>query len=73
MKKILTDLDYGFDKKDVKSDSKIRFKYIVHTNRFADKGSTWEGDVVKVANPNEVKRFSSEFALAKLLEDAPAV
>lgn len=68
MRKILSDLDYGFDKKEVKNDSKIRFKYIVHTNKFSDNGKTWEGDVVKVTNPNDVKKFTNEAGLTKLLE-----
>lgn len=68
MKKILFDLNYGFDKKEVKNDSKIRFKYIVHTDKFSDNGKVWEGDVVKVSNPNEVKKFNNEAGLIELLE-----
>lgn len=72
MKKLLSGLDYDFDKKDLDNNTKIRFKYIVHTDKFADNGKTWTGDVIKVTNPNEVKKFNNEAALAKLLENVSA-
>lgn len=72
MKKLLNDLDYGFEKQDIKNDAKIRFKYIVHTNKFSNNGRTWEGDVVKVTNPNDIKKFNNEAGLTKLLENVNA-
>lgn len=72
IKKVLEKLDYGFDKKDPKNSTKIRFKYIVHTSKFSDNGKVWEGDVVKVTNPSERIKFSNESGLIKLLENANA-
>lgn len=68
MKKLLDNLDYDFDTKEVKNDAKIRFKYIVHTDKFSNNGNTWEGDVLKVSNPSDVRKFHNEAGLERLLE-----
>lgn len=70
MKDMLTKLDYGFEKKEIESDSRIHFKYIVHTDKFASDGNTWVGDVVKVTKPNEHLKFDGEGNLIGILKSA---
>lgn len=67
---ILDGLQYTFEKKDVSNDKRIRFTYIVRTDRFADDGSTWTGEVVQVSRPDAVKRFDSKDELIALIDAA---
>lgn len=65
---ILENLDYDFKHASVPNDSRIRFKYIVHTSKFKDKGDTWVGEVVDVAYPEDPRRFNSERELAAIIK-----
>lgn len=70
LQKILTNLNYNFDKTDASSDKRIRFKFIVRTDSFSNNGATWTGEVVKVANPDDVHHFQNKRELSKLIEAA---
>lgn len=70
LQKILTNLNYDFEKTDVSNDKRIRFKYIVRTDSFSNKGNKWTGEVVKVSNPDDVHHFHNKQELSKLIEAA---
>lgn len=70
LQRVLRNLDYSFDEKNINNDQRIRFTYIVRTDKFSDNGSTWVGEVVKVSDPDDVRRFNSRVELAQLLTAA---
>ena len=70
LQNIMQNLKYDFDMKDVSNDKRIHFKYIVRTEKFSDNGSTWTGEVVKVANPDKAQHFSNKSELSQLLGNA---
>jgi len=48
----------------------VRFQRIVHSSKFADAGTTWEGDVVEVARPDRPKAFRNRDELMALVGGA---
>ncbi|WP_251198326.1 hypothetical protein [Anaerotardibacter muris] len=70
LQRVLRNLEYSFDEKNVSNDQRIRFTYIVRTDKFADNGNTWVGEVVKVSNPDDVRRFNSKVELEHLVNAA---
>lgn len=68
LERVLDNLDYDFDQKEVSNDQRIRFTHIVRSDKFADKGNTWRGEVVKVATPDDVRYFQSKAELARLID-----
>lgn len=65
---ILDDLNYGFEKKGGSNDKRIRFTYIVRTDRFERNGAQWDGEVVRASNPDDVKPFRSMQELVQLID-----
>lgn len=70
LQRVLRNLDYSFDEKNINNEQRIRFTYIVRTDKFSDNGNTWVGEVVKVSDPDDVRRFNSRVELAQLLAAA---
>lgn len=70
LQRILSNLKYDMVKAEVPADSRIRFDYVVHTNRFAHDGDVWEGDLVKISRSNSPKPFRDREELTMLLEGA---
>lgn len=68
--KLISNLEYTFDRAEETQDengARIRFRYIVHTDKFEDDGDTWEGEVIEVARPDDPHEFSSRQELTRLL------
>lgn len=63
-------LTYGFDTEENANEQHIRFKQIVRSKKFANDGDTWTGEVVDVANPNQVRYFQNKVELARLIDVA---
>lgn len=70
LQRVLGSLKYDFDKKDVANDKRIRFTHIVHSDIFSHDGEQWSGEVVKVANPDDVRPFQNMRELAGLIDAA---
>lgn len=70
LQNILNNLDYGFDKKNVSNEKRIRFKYIIRSDKFSDNGNTWQGEVVKVSNPDDIRHFQNKKELSALIDAA---
>lgn len=70
LQRVLNNLDYSFDDKNISNDQRIRFDYIVRTDKFSDNGRTWAGEVVRVSNPDDVQHFNSKVELARLVDAA---
>ena len=70
LQRVLNNLDYSFDEKNISNDQRIRFDYIVRTDKFSDNGRTWVGEVVRVSNPDDVRRFNRKVELARLVDAA---
>lgn len=70
LERILSNLTYGFDTEEDANDQHIRFKQIVRSKKFANAGETWTGEVVDVANPNQVRYFQNRAELARLIDAA---
>lgn len=68
LERVLDNLDYDLDQKEVSNDQRIRFTHIVRSDKFADKGNTWRGEVVKVATPDDVRYFQSKAELSRLID-----
>ncbi len=64
---ILDALEYNFERPDEPNQSRIRFKYIVHTAKFDKQGDVWEGEVLRVNNPDNPIPFNSREELANIL------
>ncbi|MEC4271999.1 hypothetical protein VJ923_02330 [Adlercreutzia sp. R25] len=69
---VLSSLTYGFDLAELPSNSRVRFQRIVRSSKFSDAGSTWEGEVVEVAHPDQPKPFHDRRELAMLVGGARA-
>ncbi len=69
LQQVLADLRYDMVKAEVPKDSHIRFNYVVRTNRFAQEGDQWTGELVKVCAPAHPKPFKNREELASLLEE----
>lgn len=70
LQSVLERLTYGSASEDVANDQRIRFDYIVRSYKFSDNGNTWTGEVVKVANPDDVWSFQSKHELARIIDVA---
>lgn len=67
LQSILDALEYTFERPDEPNQSRIRFKYIVRTAKFCDQGETWQGDVLRVSNPDNPIPFNNREELAGIL------
>ena len=72
MRKVLANLTYSFDLAELPANSRVRFQTIVRTERFAEGGRTWEGEVVEVRRPDAPRPFHNQTELAELVGDAAA-
>lgn len=70
IRKVLAGLTYSFDLAELPANSRVRFQQIVRTERFADDGRMWEGEVVEVRRPDAPHPFHSQQELVSLLGDA---
>lgn len=68
LERILLNLDYSFDEKEISNDQRIRFDYIVHSDKFSDDGNKWVGEVVRVSDPDDVRSFNDRAELARLID-----
>lgn len=67
---ILEELKYNFEKPDEPNQSRIRFKYIVRTSKFADEGDKWKGEVLRVgggSSQHDPIPFENREELVKIL------
>lgn len=64
---ILSSLTYGFDLAELPANSRVKFKQIVRSSRFADAGKVWEGEVVEVAHPDRPVPFHSRQELLTIV------
>lgn len=68
LQKMLSGLDYDLDHLHASDkSSNVRFNYVVRSNKFKDNGKVWEGEVVKVSQPDVAQAFSNRSELASLL------
>lgn len=70
IRKVLVNLTYSFDLAELPANSRVRFQQIVRTERFADGGRTWEGEVVEVRRPDAPRPFHNQQELVSLLHEA---
>lgn len=70
LQSILSNLEYGFTSEDVANEQRIRFDYIVRSDKFANNGETWVGEVVRASNPDDVHAFQNKRELARLIDAA---
>lgn len=71
LQKVLDHLDYHLGEKKAQNDKRIRFQYIVHTDRFAGDGAIWQGEVVNVSKLNDPPTpYHSKRELASILDAA---
>lgn len=70
LERVLDGLQYSFDKKDASRGQRIRYEYIVRSEKFSDGGDTWTGEVVKVSNYNRTFTFQNREELARLIDAA---
>lgn len=68
LQEILMNLDYGFEKIRTPNKTKIRFKYIVNTNKFANSGKIWRGEVIEIAHPNDPREFKNKRELSRMID-----
>lgn len=64
---ILDSLKYNFERPDEPNQSRVRFKYIVRTDKFADEGGKWTGEVVRVQYPDDPIPFNDREELTAIL------
>lgn len=64
---VLESLSYNFELAELPANSRVRFQRIVRTEKFADNGDVWEGEVVEVAYPDQPMAFDSRQGLMALL------
>ena len=67
LQRILSELQYTFERPDEPNQKRVIFTYIVRSDKFSDDGDTWEGEVVRVANPQDPQPFNGREQLAVLL------
>lgn len=70
LQSILSNLDYGYSSEVIANDQRIRFDYIVRSDKFSNNGETWVGEVVKASNPDDVRTFQNKRELAHLIDAA---
>lgn len=70
LQSILDNLEYGFTNEEVSNDQRIRFDYIVRSDKFSHNGETWVGEVVRASNPDDVRTFQNKHELARLIDAA---
>lgn len=68
LQRILSELKYTFERPDEPNQKRVRFTYIVRSDKFSHDGDTWEGEVVRVADPNDPYPFNGREQLAVLLK-----
>lgn len=68
LQRMLANLDYGVEMAAVPEKSRVRFLQIVRTSKFENGGATWEGEVVRVARPDDPRPFSDKEELRALIE-----
>ena len=59
LQRILSELQYTFERPDEPNQKRVIFTYIVRSDKFSDDGDTWEGEVVRVANPQDPQPFNA--------------
>lgn len=70
LQNILENLRYNFERPDEPNQSRIRFKYIVRTSKFADEGDKWKGEVLRVgggSSQHDPIPFDNREELVKIL------
>lgn len=72
MRKVLSNLTYSFDLAELPANSRVRFQTIVRTERFAENGSIWEGEVVEVRRPDTPHPFRNQAELVALVGETAA-
>lgn len=70
MQQILETLEYNFDRQeaDENNGQKARFRYVVHTDKYDDEGDTWEGEIVRVSDPDNPLEFESMEELSTFID-----
>lgn len=67
MRLVLNNLRYGSDVKPDNNQNRVRFKYIVHSVKFADSGNTWTGDVIQLPGTRNTHTFNNVEELKMIL------
>lgn len=67
MRLVLANLTYGSDVKPDNNQSRVRFKYIVHSDKFSDSGNTWKGDVIQLPGTRNTYDFNNVDELKMIL------
>lgn len=71
LQQILDNLKYNFARPDEPNQSRIRFDYVVRTDKFKNDGDTWKGEVVKVRGSQDPIPFDNREELASILGIEP--
>ncbi len=60
LQRLLQQLDYDFNAQCPLGDQRAEFIYVVRTNKFAQGGNVWTGEVVSASNEREAMPFASK-------------
>lgn len=69
IRELLSNMNYDADAKVDSNQTRMRFKYIVHSPKFSDEGDTWKGDVVRVAGSHDPITFDDAQGLLHILQN----
>lgn len=67
MRMVLNNLEYAAETRPDGNQSRVRFKFIVHTNRFSNSGNNWAGDVIQLPDASSTFRFDNVDELRMIL------
>lgn len=67
IRETLSNLSYNVEDPEIPNDSKIRFKYIVRSPKFAQSGDVWEGEVVTLSQSSIPQSFANKQELIQIL------
>lgn len=67
MRMVLNNLQYGADVKSDDNQSRVRFKFIVHSTKFSDSGNNWKGDVIQLPGTRNTHEFNNVNELKMIL------
>lgn len=67
MRELLSNLNYDNNVSPDDNNSRLRFKFIVHSPKFSDDGEVWKGDVIQVRGSRDAIPFNDEEELSEIL------
>lgn len=60
LQRLLEQLNYDFEAQCPPGDERTQFTYVVRTDKFAQGGNVWTGEIISAVNENDVAQFTSK-------------